>query len=438
MSQIRHRSLPQEPTSGSSGEGVTVSGGPMDEDLNVTQGRGGDSVPVAAEPWRVIGCSVQGASHVRKGLENQDAIRWESEDGRRVVLSVADGHGSPKSFRSARGARFAVDVSLGLASELLKPVRLDLPFVKDRLEQDVPRRVVRDWQACVNADLSESPLTETELLRLEEAAGRKSMEYVEQNPHLAYGSTLLTAIATETFAAFWQIGDGDLLEVSASGKVGHVLPEDEQLVGDETTSLCSSDAWRLFRVAILGTPAPMILLSTDGLSKSFQDDEGFFKFGSDVREMIIAEGLEQVNGRLDGWLREMTKRGSGDDISLGIACRPNAFQPPSPSPPDSQTTGSDSQRAGHDSQPAGMGEMGKASDAAEYRDAAEQKVSSDDEQETLIAPETAPEQANFLVRVLKTLAPGFGAIAHLFRREGPDDATQPEEGQTGSGMTDIG
>ncbi|MFM7713741.1 MAG: protein phosphatase 2C domain-containing protein, partial [Microcystis sp.] len=58
--------------------------------------------------WRCIGESVKGASHVRSGLPNQDAIRWfpESGIGLPLILAVSDGHGSAKSFRSDRGSRF--------------------------------------------------------------------------------------------------------------------------------------------------------------------------------------------------------------------------------------------------------------------------------------------------------------------------------------------
>lgn len=292
----------------------------------------------SAGPWRVIGCTVRGASHVRTSLENQDAIGWIPADGTgsRVVLSVADGHGSPKSFRSATGAQLAIEVAHGLAAELLAvaPARPELSLVKDRLEHEVPRRIVREWRARVDDHLSRSPFSEEELVLVRERDGQQSRELVEMDPHLAYGSTLVTAVAMDSFMAFWQIGDGDVLTVSAADGVGRPLPGDELLMGNETTSLCSADAWRLFRVAVFGTPAPVILVSTDGFSNSFQDDEGLFRFGSDVLRMLITDGIGAVSGRLDAWLREMTQTGSGDDISLGVICRPGALPVSPPEPPE--------------------------------------------------------------------------------------------------------
>src|SRR5581483_169965 len=233
-------------------------------------------------PWQVIGHTVRGASHVLKDIENQDHIRWESDHGR-VLLAVADGHGSARSFRSATGSRFAVNVSLRIAAELLKampgraaPVTAaqvraaqghDTPhgpadkrgddrflsFVKDQLETDIPRHIVHGWLQLVDEDLERYPFSEQELAVLAERDGRESTGLVQQNGRLAYGSTLVTAIAMDSFAVFWQIGDGDVLTVSSAGEVGRPVPGDARLIANETSSLCSSDAWRMFRFAVLGT-----------------------------------------------------------------------------------------------------------------------------------------------------------------------------------------
>jgi Protein phosphatase 2C len=297
-------------------------------------------------PWQVIGHTVRGASHVRRETENQDCIHWVSERGR-VILALADGHGSAKSFRSAIGSAFAVAVSIEFALELLRAAPVEtagqhedsrfLSLVKDRLETDIPRRIVHKWSERVDQHLARHPFTEQELAALVEQDGQKSKQLIEKNGRLAYGSTLITAIAMESFAVFWQIGDGDVLTVSATGEVIRPVPKDARLIANETTSLCSPGAPRMFRYAVLGTLAPMIMLSTDGFANSFLDDEGFFKFGTDVSEIIVAEGLEKVAVSLPDWLAEITARGSGDDISLGIVCRPSLLTPPPPDPTEDPT-----------------------------------------------------------------------------------------------------
>jgi Protein phosphatase 2C len=310
-----------------------------------------NSPPPGSVPWQVIGHTVRGASHVRRETENQDCIRWKSERGR-VILALADGHGSAKSFRSAIGSAFAVAVSIEFASELLQAAPVEtagqhedsrfLSLVKDRLETDIPRRIVHKWSERVDEHLARNPFTEQELAALVEQDGQKSKQLIEKNGRLAYGSTLITAIAMESFAVFWQIGDGDALTVSVTGEVIRPVPKDARLIANETTSLCSPGAPRMFRYAILGTPAPMIMLSTDGFGNSFLDDEGFFKFGTDVSEIIVAEGLEKVAVSLPDWLTEITARGSGDDISLGIICRPSLLTPAPPKPAPAAPTSPES------------------------------------------------------------------------------------------------
>lgn len=322
---------PQDLTSGRN-RGDTSPGGGYEKTLSP------DPDPVDRR-WRAIGDTVRGASHVRKGMVNQDAIGWWPGDGvvDHVALAVADGHGSPKNFRSNTGSEFAKKVSLGLAAEIVGAGSPSLSDVKISLQSVIPRRIVKDWLALVHADLDKSPLTERELAAVEAQAGRKGRDLVAESPHLAYGSTLVTVLATKTFVAFWQIGDGDVLTVSGHGNVDRPVAGDEELIANETTSLCSPEAWRLFRTAILGTPAPMIMLSTDGFANSFLSEEGFFKFGTDVFRMAAAEGIEAVGSKLNGWLTEMTRQGSGDDISLGIICQPDALRRVPAEPPPAAT-----------------------------------------------------------------------------------------------------
>jgi hypothetical protein len=219
----------------------------------------------------------------------------------------------------------AIDVSQQLASELLEidPASDQISVVKDRLLEEVPRRIVQEWRARVEEHLARNPFSPVDLTSVEKRVGSKRRDALEKDPYIAYGSTLITAIALESFMAFWQVGDGDVLAVSAQGSVGRPIRKQELLLGNETTSLCSIDAWRYFQVAVLGTPAPLITVSTDGLANSFMDEEGFCQFGLDLFNLIARNGLNDVSGKIDDWLQQMTEEGSGDDITLGIICRPH-------------------------------------------------------------------------------------------------------------------
>lgn len=269
--------------------------------------------------WRVVGRTVRGATHERNGLPNQDAIHWLPASGRgsSVVLAVADGHGSARYSRSHIGAALAVEKGTQLIDEFLNSqADLDnLSLIKHATEEWLPRTLVRHWTEAVNEHLKTDPLTEDESSRAESS--------------VAYGATLLLAAVTERFVIYLQLGDGDILTVNDRGEVSRPMTKDERLFGNETTSLCASDAWRDFRVNFQplrarGTSPPaLILLSTDGYPNSFRDEAGFFKVGSDLLQMINENGLARVEQDLEGWLSDSTHAGSGDDVTLGILCSLN-------------------------------------------------------------------------------------------------------------------
>jgi serine/threonine protein phosphatase PrpC len=288
-----------------------------------------------APEWRVIGETVPGASHLRAGLPNQDAILQVRESGRGlpVIVSVSDGHGSDKCFRSHRGSRFAVRIAARLLVEFLDERRAapDPAEVEGELRGRVPREFVRQWRAAVEADLKARPFTAEELRTLEEKDGARARKLVEQNPPLAYGATSLSVAVGETFVVYLQLGDGDILTVSDAGEVAKALPDDERLFANETTSLCTPDAESNFRARVQGltsTPPALILISTDGYVNSFSDEEGFLRVGSDLLEMMRAEGFDSINSSLRGWLEEATRAGSGDDTTLGVICRMDALTEP--------------------------------------------------------------------------------------------------------------
>ncbi|MEU7834746.1 MULTISPECIES: PP2C family serine/threonine-protein phosphatase [unclassified Nonomuraea] len=282
--------------------------------------------------WQVLAKKQRGASHVRAGSENQDAVASTPdiptgssvERGSSVAVSVADGHGSPTSFRSALGARLAVEVSQELCKELIAFAIKDANWstAKRLLEEKAGRQLVRQWRKRVEESLTENPFKDWELDLLEERSGSAARARVVDDPYQAYGSTLLTAVATETFMAFWQIGDGDIVVVDAQGRAGKPLQADARLLGNATTSLCSADAARELRSHVAGTRPPLVLISTDGLANSYADDSGLLSFASDVMKIIASDGLEAVSDHLSEWLQTISERGSGDDIAVGILCRP--------------------------------------------------------------------------------------------------------------------
>lgn len=279
--------------------------------------------------WRVIGRSVRGASHVRKGQPNQDAIFWKEnlDEGTAAIMAVSDGHGSADHFRSDRGSKIAVAVAVNSLSLVLHNFlehSAPLPTVQRDLEDRLPRQLVHAWSEGVNRDIQANPLTAEELAALEEKAGEARRRAVETRPQLAYGCTLLAVLVTRSFALYLQIGDGDILAVSEEGEVYRPLGKDERLIANETTSLCSAEAWKqasmTFQV-FSGPPPALVLASTDGYSNSFRNEEAFLQVGLDLLKISQEQSLDILQRSLEGWLNESSTKGSGDDVTLGIIKR---------------------------------------------------------------------------------------------------------------------
>lgn len=303
------------------------------------QGLAKDAWP--ANPWRVVGRSVQGASHARGGIPNQDAIQWfpDSGVGPPLILSLSDGHGSPRNFRSDVGAQFAVEEATNLMRELLsagQPDPAKLSTIKRTAEERLPGEIVRRWRAAVDRHLADNPITEAELETLEKRRDPKARRVIERDPQVAYGATLLSVVVTSGFVLYLQLGDGDILTVADNGEVTRPMTRDPRLIANETTSLCMTDAWREVQIkfqALYGPHPALILLATDGYANSFVNEDAFLKVGSDILDILRTDGLEVVEQNLGGWLKDASKAGSGDDITMGIVFPEAILSAPAPSPP---------------------------------------------------------------------------------------------------------
>jgi serine/threonine protein phosphatase PrpC len=275
--------------------------------------------------WHVVASTSKGTNHQRMGTPNQDAVAARPSAGSSLAVAVSDGHGSPKCFRSDAGAQLAVDLTVQLLLEFNGRQTEGISLVDIRAASTgLAEQLVRLWRDAVTASLEANRLSAEELGVLEEKAGVSARQAVEENPLLAYGATVLGALVSDAFVLYLQLGDGDILTVSDNGEVTRPLPADDRLFGNETTSLCQSEAWRAARVdlrTLTVFPPALILLSTDGYSNSYGEDAHFLKIGSDYLEIIHSQGLNVVEEHLEAWLAETSSGGSGDDITLAMICR---------------------------------------------------------------------------------------------------------------------
>ena len=270
--------------------------------------------------WQVLSASVPGAIHERHGERNQDALSWWSSEGDRplAVLCVADGHGGSEYTRSHIGACHAVTQAQRLLVGEVIPLFQDesnLPNLAQfnrHLMQQLPKLLVSLWRESVVKHATDNPVQEDERPAQSEAP-------VER----LYGATLLAALLAPEFHLYIQLGDGDILTISADGEITRPPFEvDSHSFANHTTSLCSKEAWRFVRIhfqPIVERPPVFVMLATDGYSNSFAEDADFKQVAKDLYTTIQQDGPSAVAGHLRGWLKATSEGGSGDDISAIIA-----------------------------------------------------------------------------------------------------------------------
>jgi len=292
-------------------------------------------IPGATTRWQALGASVPGAAHLRAARPNQDALRWWPRRGpsSTLILAISDGHGGVRYARSHIGAALAVRTAVQVLSRDLRdliPAKddltndLDLAQIKRDIEGWLPKILVRRWQERVQRHLRRYPLTRDEKALLTTPATDGKPAAVRSGLH-AYGATLLAVVLTPHFHLYVQLGDGDILTVSADGRVsGPPLAEDSRLLANETTSLCMAEAWtsvRLYFQPLAGAPPALILLATDGYANSFVDVDAFEQVGADLLSAVQTQGVDAVNASLPTWLADTSSSGSGDDITVAMAYR---------------------------------------------------------------------------------------------------------------------
>jgi hypothetical protein len=288
------------------------------------------------EVWQCVGKSVQGASHKRSGLVNQDAVLWspgypDIGQGAPLILAVSDGHGSSTNFRSDRGSRIAVETAIDVvgkfAAHAVGTGPIEFKTLNKLAQQQLCHHIHQEWLERVRRDWQSDPISRNDERWLHISQDSSLPDTILRNPAIAYGATLLVVLVTEPLILYLQIGDGDILCVSPKGQVTRPISHDARLIANQTTSLCLPNAWQEFQVALkpcsgkaAHLPA-LILLSTDGYANSFPSEQDFLTIGRDYLEMLRDQSIQALDLHLTQFLDQTSTQGSGDDITLGILQR---------------------------------------------------------------------------------------------------------------------
>ena len=265
----------------------------------------------------------RGYSHIRRGSACEDASGHADTEGVSIA-AVADGHGDSGCFRSAEGAKLAVDIALKDMEIFYNALRengweqhLLEENGREALLRQLIRSIVGKWTAGVLRQYEENPPTPEELAGAGEARG-----HAPSIPHI-FGTTLLAAMVTERFYLILQQGDGRCIVVHADGRIDQPVPWDERCLMNFTTSLCNADAIESCRYYVGDMREDPILacyVITDGVEDAFDDQGGVNAFMGEVTGWLAGKGARGLEEYLGEFLPDFSRTGSADDVSVaGIA-----------------------------------------------------------------------------------------------------------------------
>lgn len=258
--------------------------------------------------------SIQGFSHLNKNIVCQDNSAYYCDDNLAIAI-VADGHGGEKYFRSDIGSEIAVRASINSIKEFMNDIdSFDkaLNYSSDKVLKKIESNIVCNWNDLINSHFSENPLTESEKLKFPNG------ELENLKLETIYGSTLIISVITSKYWFGIQIGDGSCVSLYQTGEAKLLIPDDDNLVANFTTSLCDSNAIDNFRHYYSNDLPIALLVSTDGLINSFFDKASFLKFN---RRIISQMDDESNINNLREHLYKRSKQGSYDDISISAIYR---------------------------------------------------------------------------------------------------------------------
>lgn len=267
--------------------------------------------------WRIASAGAKGAQHQSLGVPCQDAtatVCAEGPAGFTASVAVADGHGHARHHRSDRGARFAADAASNAGAVLGAglPATAGVDGVRSMLEEALVPDVISRWRQAVEADLAGDPLS-------------------DDDPVIAYGSTLVLVVLNDRWVLGAQIGDGDVVAIGSEGEAVPLVADAPRTDGNLTNSLCQRDAADAFRVGALDTNEASlmaVLLATDGYGNAQIDDPWQPGVAADLARMLEERGGDWVADQLPTWAaRCASSDGSGDDVMLALAFRDHLAQP---------------------------------------------------------------------------------------------------------------
>ncbi|MCF0134162.1 MAG: protein phosphatase 2C domain-containing protein, partial [Blautia sp.] len=268
----------------------------------------------------------------------EDASGFYDDDQMHICV-VADGHGSDNYPRTDRGSQFAVDAAIeqikAFVGKIYDPDSEDIETSKKEsnelidkllhtkinethLLQYLSRNILMKWREFVEKDVKENPFQESEMTNVSEKYRKRYMpeDISERRAEKAYGCTLIAYVVTEKFSFGMQIGDGKCVVIDKNGSISEPIPWDENCQMNVTTSICDSDAADEFRFFVTEEKPAAVFCGSDGIDDSYANVEEMYALYRSVLKIFVEHGIDVGKSEIQEYLPVLTKRGSGDDVSI--------------------------------------------------------------------------------------------------------------------------
>ena len=260
----------------------------------------------------------QGYSHLLANKPCQDYAASHYTNDYAIGI-VADGHGSDRYFRSERGSRFAVEVTMAILKEFLSSTKNMMCLPNGDWQKQIAASIISHWNDRIENDKTNEPFTDEELRALTDSDRQQIEEGKWQS---AYGTTLIAILRTKQCFFGLHIGDGKCVTIDSNGNLAQPIPWDDRCFLNQTTSLCDSDAVNLFRFVYQTENLPIAaFIASDGVDDTYPTDDRLYEFYRTVWTMF-RNYPKSAKDDIQSFLPRMSEQGSHDDISIAGILNP--------------------------------------------------------------------------------------------------------------------
>lgn len=250
------------------------------------------------DPWRVVGASVVGASHLERAVPCQDAHHYRVLAGGELLVAVADGAGS--------AARAEVGASRAVATAI------------EKLAQSLPELDTTEgetgWKRLM-AQVFESVRVELD-----------AVAQLENRPLRDFATTLTVAVVTAEWTVVGQLGDGAAVAQIASGRLKLTVTPQRGEYANEAYFVTLVNALENVTVCTWREQVMALVMMTDGLLRLALQLPTYEPYGPFIEPLLAFTAQQrdeaQARERLAGVLASarICDR-TDDDKTLVIAVR---------------------------------------------------------------------------------------------------------------------